>query len=190
MSESFLSYVLIPVLIFIARVIDVSIGTIRIILISRGNKIVAPLLGFIEVIIWVAAIGQVMQNLTNVMCYLAYGAGFATGNYVGMLIESKLAMGLQTVRIISKAPLQLLPGELRNEGFGVTTVQGKGAKGPVNIIFSTIKRKELRKYLDMVNILDPKAFVSVEDVRSCKAGYFNHFSRTNIFMLKNIFKKK
>lgn len=190
MNETMLNYVLIPILIFFARVCDVSIGTVRIILISRGNKIVAPLLGFVEVLIWIAAISQVMKNMSNIFCYLAYGAGFATGNFVGMIIESKLALGLQMVRVISRAKLQLLPGALRSEGFGVTTVEGKGAAGKVNVIFSTIPRKELKKYCKMVDALDPEAFISVEDVRSTKAGYFNSIARKNIFELKNIFKKK
>ena len=190
MNDTALNYVLIPVLIFMARVCDVSIGTIRIILISRGNKLVAPLLGFIEVLIWITAISQVMKNMSNLMCYLAYGAGFATGNYVGMLIESKLAMGLQMIRVISRAKLQLLPGALRSEGFGVTTVEGKGAAGKVNIIFSTIPRKKLKRYIKMVDSVDPEAFISVEDVRSTKAGYFSSIARRNIFELKNIFKKK
>ena len=190
MDDSILKYVVIPVLIFFSRVTDVSIGTIRIVMLSRGNKLLAPLLGFFEVIIWLAAIGQVMQNLTNVFCYLAYGAGFATGNYVGLLIESKLALGLQIVRIISKNPLQILPGELRNEGYGVTTVEGKGAKGAVHILYSIVPRKKVNDLISLVHYLDPKAFVSIEDIRSSYAGYFRNATRGNVFQLRKIFKKK
>lgn len=190
MDDSILKYVVIPALIFFARVTDVSIGTVRIIMLSRGNKIVAPILGFFEVIIWLAAISQVMQNLSNVVCYLAYGAGFATGNYVGLLIESRLALGLQIVRIISSKPLQILPGELRNEGFGVTEIDGKGAKGPVKILYSIVPRKRVNDLISLVHYLDPDAFISIEDVRSSYAGYFRNATRGNVFQLRKIFKKK
>ena len=91
-SEAF-TFVLLPVLIFLARVLDVSFGTIRIIFISRGQKLLAPLIGFFEILIWLVAIGKVMQNLGNVYCHIAYAGGFAAGNFTGMWIEEKLAMG-------------------------------------------------------------------------------------------------
>ncbi|MDD1699528.1 MAG: DUF5698 domain-containing protein, partial [Methanoregula sp.] len=107
MAESFISpeiftYVIIPLLIFCARICDVSLGTIRVIFISKGIKYLAPIIGFFEVIIWLLAIGQVMNNLTNFVAYGAYGAGFASGTYIGMLIEEKISLGLTSVRIITK----------------------------------------------------------------------------------------
>ncbi len=190
MSDTIVNYVIVPALIFFARIIDVSIGTIRVILLSRGNRLIAPLMGFFEVIIWLAAIGKVMQNLTNVVCYIAYGAGFATGNYVGMLIESKLALGYQIVRIISTSPLQLLPTELRNEGYGVTVLKGRGASGVVHILFSVISRKKVNDFIKLVLSIEPKAFISVEDVRSSHAGYLQSATRGNSFWMRKIFKKK
>jgi len=190
MSEPLIDYVILPGLIFLSRIVDVSIGTIRVILLSRGNRYMAPLLGFFEVIIWLVAISRVMQNLTNVFCYIAYGAGFATGNFVGMLLESKLALGLQIVRIIYTSPLQLLPTELRNEGYGVTTVEGQGARGNVHILFSIISRKKVNDFIKLVHAIEPKAFISVEDVRSSYAGYLQHSGRGNVFLRKKIFKKK
>jgi len=189
MNDSLLNYALIPSLIFIARVIDVSIGTVRIILLARGNKIIAPILGFFEIIIWLAAITQVMQNLTNFVCYLAYGLGFAAGNYMGILIESKLALGLQIVQIISSSPLQILPTELRNEGYGVTTIKGTGARNLVNILYSVVPRKKVSDLIKLVVSLDPNAFISVEDVRSAYAGYFQDKAKGNVFRLREIFKK-
>jgi len=190
MSETVLNYAIIPLLIFVARIIDVSIGTVRVILLSRGNRYVAPLLGFFEVIIWLAAISEVMKNLTNVVCYVAYGAGFATGNYVGMWLESKLALGFQIVRIISTSQLQLLPNEIRNKGFGVTTVEGRGAKGPVHILFSIISRRKVNEFVKLVHTIEPKAFISIEDVRSSYAGYLQSTIRGDAFWLRRIFKKK
>ena len=167
-----ITYIAVPALIFLARVIDVSIGTIRIILISRGNKLVAPLLGFFEVIIWLAAIGQVMQNLSNVVSYLAYGAGFAFGNYVGIALEKRLAIGLQAVRIITDNQLHSLQMVLRDEGYAVTTVEATGAKGPVHIIYTVVTRKEVKHVLELCRLFEPKAFITVEDIRSSYAGFF------------------
>ncbi|HER42916.1 MAG TPA: hypothetical protein ENO08_00460, partial [Candidatus Eisenbacteria bacterium] len=81
-SELF-KWVVLPLLIILARVIDVTIGTIRIVFVSRGHKVIAPILGFFEVLIWLLAIGQIMRNLSNFMCYIAYGTGFALGTYMG-----------------------------------------------------------------------------------------------------------
>ena len=94
------TYLLLPLLIFCARIIDVSIGTLRIIFVSKGKRNIAPLLGFFEVLVWILAISEIMQNLNNWVCYVAYAAGFAAGNYVGMIIEEKLAIGILIIRII------------------------------------------------------------------------------------------
>ena len=97
----YVSLIIIPLLIFVARIFDVTLGTIRIILVSRGVKIPAALLGFFEVLIWLIAIGRVMQNLNNVSNYIAYAGGFAMGNFVGIYIENKLAMGLLSIRVVT-----------------------------------------------------------------------------------------
>ena len=94
-------WVLIPVLICLARIVDVSIGTLRIIFVSKGMRGIAPILGFFEVIIWLVAIGQIFQNLSNWVNYIAYGAGFAMGNFVGIYIEGKISLGYTLVRIIT-----------------------------------------------------------------------------------------
>jgi len=171
-KSDIIAYIIIPVLIFLARILDVSVGTIRIILISRGNKFISPLLGFIEVTIWLLAISQIMKNLNNVVCYLAYGSGFAFGNYVGILLENKLALGLQGIRIITNNQLQSLPMVLRDEGFAVTTIKGRGSKGPVNVIHTVVNRKDVNQVLEITKHLEPQAFVMVEDVRYAQAGYF------------------
>jgi uncharacterized protein YebE (UPF0316 family) len=190
MSDHMTAYVIIPLLIFFARIIDVSIGTVRVVLLARGNRWLAPLLGFFEVIIWLAAVSKVMQNLTNVVCYIAYGAGFATGNYIGLWLESRLALGFQIVRIISTSSLQLLPTELRNEGYGVTTLEGRGASGPVHIIFSVIARKKVDEFVKLALSIEPNAFISIEDVRSSHSGYLQSATEKRSNRLKKIVKKK
>ena len=101
-TSSIFSWVILPMLIFFARVLDCSIGTLRIIFIARSKKLLVPLLGFIEILIWLVAIRQIMENLTNVFYYIAYAGGFAMGNFVGICIEEKLAMGKLIFRIITQ----------------------------------------------------------------------------------------
>lgn len=165
-------YVLIPLLIFLARVCDVTIGTIKIILVSRGNRLLSPVLGFFEVTIWLLAISQVMKNLDNFVSYIAYSSGFAFGTYVGIYMEKKIALGMQEIRVITTNMMHSLSMILLDEGFAVTTVEAKGSKGPVNIIYTVVKRKDVEHALEIIKIMEPDAFVSIEDVRTSYAGYF------------------
>ena len=167
-----LSWVILPLLIFCARICDVSIGTIRIVFVSRGQKLIAPLLGFFEVLIWLLAIGKIMQNLTNVLAYLSYAGGFATGNFIGLWIEEKLAMGTVIIRAITKKDASALSAELKSMGFGVTSIDAEGNEGPVNIIYSVVKRSDLIRVIGLVEKYNPKAFYSIEDVRAVREGNF------------------
>ncbi len=159
-------WLILPALIFSARIFDVSIGTIRIIMVSRSRKFISALLGFFEVMIWLVAIGQVLQNLTNPIYYIAYGAGFASGNYIGILIEERLAMGVQLVRTITKKDATELIAALRDHGFMATSVPAESSAGPVNIIWTVLRRADLREVLEVIRSFHPHAFYSVEDVRS------------------------
>jgi uncharacterized protein YebE (UPF0316 family) len=159
-------------MIFCARICDVSLGTIRVIFISKGIKYLAPLIGLFEVIIWLLAIGQVMNNLTNIIAYIAYGAGFASGTFIGMLIEEKISLGLTSVRIITKKdPAELIP-YLRFHGYGVTSIDGEGATGKVKMVFTIIKRQDLTHVVSMIKQLPPNAFYSVYEVKSVSEGVF------------------
>lgn len=159
------TWVILPLLIFVARILDVSIGTIRILFISRGTKFLAPIMGFFEVLIWLLAIGQIMRNLTNVMCYLAYAGGFATGTFVGLYIEEKLAMGTLMVRVVTGKDASQLIAFLNSANFGVTSVDAEGITGKVHIIFTIIKRSDLPKVVEIIRRFNPNAFYSTEDVR-------------------------
>lgn len=160
-----ISWVLI-LLIFFARVLDVSLGTMRIIFVSRNLKKLAPIVGFFEVLIWIIVIGQVMQNLNSIAHYVAYAAGFAAGNYVGIVIEEKLAVGYVLTRIISKEHNKELIDHLRDEKCGVTVVDAHGKQGNVKILFSVIKRKKLYKVYEAIEKYSPNSFVSVEDIKT------------------------
>lgn len=177
MSETMFAVVVLPVLIFIARIIDVSIGTMRIIFLAKGKKVLVPVLGFFEVLVWVVAIGQVMQNLTEWYYYFAYAAGFATGNYVGMIIEEKLALGLNVFRIITRSDEYTLIDLLIMNGFGVTWNDGEGSDGPVKIIFTVIKRKHKEKVLDLINRIEPKPYYTIDEVRTASEEAFpDHYN--------------
>lgn len=172
MSPALFTWVVVPLLIFVARIFDVTLGTLRIIFVSRGRKWLAPLCGFVEVIIWLVAISQVMQNLTNVACYLAYGAGFALGNFIGISIEERLAVGFLVVRIVTAKDSAKLVEALVAANYGVTCVEGRGANGPVKLIYTVIKRKDLAEVADLIERFDPQAFYSTEDARSTNKGVF------------------
>ena len=165
-------WVILPLLIFAARIVDVSLGTLRIIFISRGKRLLAPLMGFFEVLIWLLAIGQIFKNLENPACYIAYAAGFAGGNYIGMAIESRLALGLQIVRIITKFFVPEMIQKLKARGYGLTILEGQGASGPVTVIFTIVKRKDLPEFVDIIQSVNPKVFYTVEDVRTAKEGIY------------------
>lgn len=180
-SELF-AWVILPVLIFIARVIDVTFGTMRIIFISKGEKILAPIFGFFEIMVWLFAIGQIMQNLTNLTYYFAYAGGFATGNYVGMYIEEKMAMGTLVIRIITKKDASNLIEAIKLKNYGITILDGQGATGGVKIIFTIIKRKDVDDVVDIIKQFNPKAFFSIEEVRVAREGIFpNSNSQFSLF---------
>lgn len=113
-----------------------------------------------------------MTNANSIFCYLAYAAGFATGNYVGIICENKLSIGLVVVRIITQKNSDELIEYLRNENYGVTVLEATGSKGKVKIIFTVIKRKDLKAVIENINNFNPKAFYSVEDVRTVNEGVF------------------
>ena len=179
-SEVF-EYAVLPILIFLARICDVSIGTMRIIFVSKGNRKVAPILGFFEVLIWIIAISKIMQNLDNYINYIAYAAGFATGNFVGMIIEERLAMGIQMVRVFVGENGMELVKSLNANGFGATTIEAHGAKEKIDIIYSIVHRNELNEVLNIITSFNPRAFFTIEDIKSVKEGIFNPRKKNHLF---------
>ena len=166
------SYVLVPLLIFFARVCDMSLDTIRVIFMSKSIQYLPAIIGFFEVIIYLVAIGQVMNNLTNAVCYIAYGAGFAAGTFIGMAIEERLSLGLTSVRIITKEDPTELMKFLRSHNYGVTSIDGEGGTGKVKMVFTIIKRQDLTHVIGIIKDFHPNAFYSVEEVKSVTEGVF------------------
>ena len=186
MVEAFLSspvfaFVVLPFMIFCARICDVTLGTIRVIFISKGIKYLAPIIGFFEVIIWLLAIGQVMNNLTNIIAYIAYGAGFAAGTYIGMAIEEKISLGLTSVRVITREDPADLIRYLRTHDYGVTSIDGEGATGKVKMVFTIIKRQDLPLVIGIIKQFNPTAFYSVEEVKSVAEGVFPERPARGVF---------
>ncbi len=170
MEPSFLdsqlfSLLLLPFLIFVARLTDVTIGTMRIIFVSRGMRVIAACAGFFEILIWLFAIGQIMSNLTSVVNYVAYAGGFAVGTFIGITIEQRIAMGYLVVRIITQREGNELEEQFRETDFIVTSVDAEGGRGPVKILYTVIRRKMLPEIVETIRKYNPKAFYTVEDLR-------------------------
>lgn len=165
----FYNWVVFPLLIFFARVCDVSLGTLRGVFASKGYKHLVPFIGFFEVLIWLLAIGQIFQNLSgNYIYYLAWAAGYATGSYLGLTIEEKLAIGIQVVRIITSQSSEALIEALKKENYGITIIDGAGARGPVKLIFTIVPRKKVAEVVKLINEFNPNSFYTVEDVKNAR----------------------
>lgn len=172
---SYYTWIGLPLLIFFARVVDVSLGTLRIIFTARGRRYLAPLLGFVEVFIWIVIVSQITRQANNLLAYLAYAAGFAAGNYAGIWIENRLAIGTLIVRAILPDEGDQATGlaaTLHQAGYGVTRVSGTGANGPVQLIYTVIRRKDLAQVNDLIRQTHPRAFLTVEELRSVAEGIF------------------
>ncbi|WP_159517114.1 DUF2179 domain-containing protein [Sunxiuqinia indica] len=164
------SYVVLPLLIFLARISDVTVGTLRIVMVSKGQKYIAPLLGFFEVIIWLVTMSKIIQNIDNWVAYVAYGAGFATGNLVGLIIEEKLAVGIVQLQIITRKSADNLIAKLKASGYGVTYHEAQGANEKVAVIYTIIKRNEIKKVTEIMLTYNPNAFYSIEDIKMISKG--------------------
>lgn len=160
----------VPLLIYLARICDVPLGTLRMMMVISGHRWIAASLGFFEVIIWVLAAGGVIRYLSNPMALVGYGAGFATGVIIGMTIEERLAIGYRIVRIINPEAGLDLSESLRDRGYRVTRVEGSGRGGPVEVAFMVVKRKALPELRNSIQELAPDTFMTVERVERPHGG--------------------
>lgn len=177
--EMFVAWILTPFLIFIARIFDVSVGTIRIILIAKGLRKFAPLLGFFESLIWILAVSQIMMHLNNFYYYIAYAMGFATGTYLGMILEEKLSLGYIVIRVITYKDAHELVINLREKKYTVTVLEAEGVTGPVKLIFLVIKRINSGEVIKLIKHYNPNAFYTIEDVKFVSGGVFPSFENHN-----------
>ncbi|TNE69551.1 DUF2179 domain-containing protein [bacterium] len=161
---------LVPLLIFASRILDVSMGTIRIIFVNRGMKGVAAGLGFFEVFIWITVVAQIISNMDHWMNYIAYAGGFATGNYIGILIEQKLKVGTQVFRIITQKDPSEFIKLLDRSKLRSTVLKAQGTNGEENVVFTVVKRKQAGHVMKWIKQFDAEAFYSIEDVKFASDG--------------------
>ena len=172
MAFDYFSWIILPLLIFISRLGDVTMATLRHIFVSKGFKKIVPILGFFEVLIWLVAMRQVFSHLDNVACFIAWAAGFSAGTYLGMYIDERLAIGTQIIRIITAEDIMPLTDALKKRNQGITIVDGHGAVGPVKLIFTIVKRTNKAQVIELIHVHTPNAFYSIEDVKGSEHGVF------------------
>ena len=165
-SEELYAYLILPLLIFLARICDVSINTIRIIYMLGGRRYTSTILGFFESLIWLLAISQIFKHLDNWICYVAYPAGFASGIFVGMLMEERIAYGKVIVRIITRKEVVELIQFLNANGFRYTKVIAEGPDGNENLVFTVLQRERLDDLLVKLKEILPTAFYTIEKVKA------------------------
>ena len=186
---SFYDWVIFPLIIFVARMTDVTLGTLRSVLASKGKKKIVPFIGFFEVLIWLLAISSILNNLHNFASYFAWAGGYATGIYLGLVIEEKLAIGNQVMRIITQHDCEDLIEHIKRANFGLTVLNGQGARGPVKLIFIVLKRKEVDNIINLIDIYNPNAFYSVEDIKEANQIRYSNMYSSNTF-LKRLFPRR
>lgn len=165
--------ILFALMIMALRIIDVSLGTIRMIITVQGKKYIAGAIGFVEVTIWVVAISSVMSQLDNWINVIAYSSGFATGTILGITLEQKLGSGFVWLNIISMNFADDITELLRKNKFGVTLIPGEGASGGVTVLLVLIPRKRQKEVMNLIEKIDPKAFITMHSSIPHRGGYLH-----------------
>jgi len=172
-SPELYAWVILPLLIFLARVCDVTMETVRIVFISKGIRLLAAVIAFFEIVIWLLAVEVVMNDLANIANFLAFALGFAIGTYVGLVVEERLSLGMVILRIVtSDESRDAIVSSLQLESHGVTCIEAQGSRGSVTMILSLVNRSEISHITDRIDRINPKAFFSIEDVRYVNEGVF------------------
>lgn len=180
-SPELYAWVILPLLIFLARVCDVTMETVRIVFISKGIRLLAAAIAFFEIVIWLLAVEVVMKDLANVANFLAYALGFAAGTYVGLVVEEKLSLGMVILRIVTTdESCDAITAYLRSENHGVTCLDARGSRGTVTMILSLVNRSELSRITLGIERINPRAFFSIEDVRYVNEGVFRYRNRDSV----------
>ena len=163
-----------PLIIFCSRICDVSLGTMRIIFVSRGEKKIAPVFGFFEVFIWVVIISQVLSRANSVVCFLSYAGGYAAGTFVGLCLEERIGKGFILYRVFIRKGGQDLVALLSKNGCGATLTRGQGSVAEIDIVEAVVSRKETKMMENIIKGFDPKAFFLVENVKGKQRGIFRN----------------
>ena len=161
-------------IIFFAKIIEVSISTIRVVFIGKGERAKGAILGFVEIMIWLVVVSSVLNNITeDPIKMLIYAAAFSLGNYLGVTIESKIAVGLASIQVVvNEKSGDILADILREQGYGVTIIEGKGKNESIkNLLFIQLKRKKIPEAVKLVRQHNPEAYITVNDIKSMMGGY-------------------
>lgn len=159
--------------IFVLRVVGISLSTIRVLTMMRGQKLITVVLGFFEVLVYVIAIGQVVNDLSNIWNILGYCLGFSTGTLAGMWIDERMVGGYANVRIISRYKAQGIVEAIREAGYGATLDWATGRSGSVGMVMATVRRKEVNEVCNLADDVDGSAFITVEEARAVRRGYMH-----------------
>ena len=180
---------LLGIVVFVARVTDVTMGTMRTISIVQGKTRIAFLLGFLEVSMWLVVISAVIHRIVEKpILGIFYALGFSTGNVVGILLERRIAFGHMVLRIITPRAGKGMVEKVRNAGFGVTTFQGEGLSGPVTMLYVVCRRRDLHRVIQIARSVEPDAFYISEQAGSVSKIYRPFMSSPTGW--RAIFKKK
>ncbi|MFH1004081.1 MAG: DUF2179 domain-containing protein [Bacteroidota bacterium] len=183
-SFDYYNWIILPLIIFSSRIFDVTLGTIRHIFIVRGLKKLAPVLGFFEVLVWIIVISQLMQNLNNVVCYFAWAGGFAFGTYIGLIIENRIAIGMQIIRVFTNENCAELILHLNQTNYGATIIDARGTRGPIKIVITIVKRKDIYEVSKIIRQHHPDAFYTIEDIRHVSKEVFFKNNKEESFLRK------
>lgn len=167
-----MEFVLGYLLIFLAKCSDVTLATIRTIFVVKGKKKLAFCIGFLEILIYLFAMDKVLGDMGDMLKVISYALGFATGNVVGITLEEKLAIGLITAQVFTGKDVDDFAEYLRQHGFGVTVIEGKGREGVKYILQVVLDRKHLNNFQNTINSYDSRAFVAVSEIKNVRGGYF------------------
>jgi uncharacterized protein YebE (UPF0316 family) len=157
-------------LIFVLRIFDVSLDTMRVIFAIRGKRGIAALLGFAQAMIWIFAVGNAVKHLDSILHIVGYAGGYATGTWVGITIEQAIAYGVAQIRVVSRHAGVEIAEALRARGYGVTEFPGFGRDGSVEIVQSVVQRGQVDGVLGIIESHDAEAFVTVEEPKVLRGG--------------------
>lgn len=158
--------------IFTLRIVDVSLSTLRIMMVVRGRKAWAMTFGFFQALIFVVAIRGIFSDILHLEKVIGYGAGFATGLVVGMFLEERLAIGFTHLRVVSAGRSAELVERLRSEGFAVTEIPSRGLNGTVAMLSCNVQRRRTKYITRLIDEIDPQAFVTAQAVRPVQRGFW------------------
>jgi len=158
--------------IFLIRVLNMAVDTIRMLTVMRGMRTITWILGVLQTVLFIVALGSVINDLDNPLNILSYSVGFATGNVIGMMIEKRLAFGFINMTIISSMRGQELAEQLRAGGHAVTEIPARGKDGTVEILETSVQRKYAPGVKDLVMQIDPSAFITSRDIQPMHRGYW------------------